>query len=49
MSDAVTSFTIYLCYVNRFGLICSYFLCLRRVPVPDARFDYLVEYHKPAR
>lgn len=22
---------------------------VRRVPVPDARFDYLVEYHKPAR
>lgn len=21
----------------------------RRVPVPDERFDYLVEFHKPAR
>lgn len=27
-----------------------FFLCqVRRVPIPDSRFDYLVEYHKPVR
>lgn len=25
------------------------FVQLRRVPVPDARFDYLCEYYKPLR
>lgn len=25
------------------------FISARRVPVPDARFDYLVEYYKPVR
>ncbi len=25
------------------------FVSARRVPVPDARFDFLVEFHKPAR
>lgn len=24
-------------------------LPIRRVPVPDDRFDYLVDFHKPAR
>lgn len=27
----------------------AFALPTRRVPVPDERFDYLVEYHKPAR
>ncbi len=29
--------------------LLTIFFSLRRVPVPDARYDYLVEYHKPVR
>lgn len=37
---AHTKLTIFLCFFLNDA---------RRVPVPDARFDYLCEYHKPAR